>query len=351
MLYLENNLASGVFAPARIAVLKLLASQAAISIENTRLYRELSEREAEIRRLVDANIIGIVTWRIPPGGSDAEDPFFDEVNDAFLRIVGYEREEFPSRRGRRSDLTPPEWRDRDAKTLSELRESGVAQPYEKEYFRKDGGRVPVLLGAACFDETMTRGVSFVLDLTQLKRAEASLRRSEAYLAQSESLSKSGSWAWKPATKEITYWSQERYRLFGFDPAPGVPSLEAVLDRIHPEDRAAWLAAVSGAARDGNTDVEFRVVLPNGEIRRLHRAGHAVFSPTGDLIEIVSAALDVTERRRAEGAFATARSNGRRSSRTTRPCISCSIPPIQSCRSTPSAPSSSDMPRTNWSVVP
>ncbi len=178
VLYLENNLTPRVFAPARIAVLKLLASQAAIALENTRLYRDVAEREARIRRLVDANIIGIFTWRIPPHGSDAEDPFFVEVNDAFLRIVGYEREEFASRRVRRSDLTPPEWRARDAKILSELRASGVAQPFEKEYFRKDGGRVPVLSGAACFDETRTRGVAFVLDLTQLKRAEAALRDSE-----------------------------------------------------------------------------------------------------------------------------------------------------------------------------
>jgi PAS domain S-box-containing protein len=178
VLYLENNLTSGVFAPARISVLKLLASQAAISIENARLYRELTEREARIRRLVDANIIGIVAWRLAPHGSEAEDPSFDDVNDAFLRIVGYEREEFLSRRWRRSDLTPPEWRERDAKTVAELRETGVVQPYEKEYFRKDGSRAPVMSGAAAFDETVTRGVSFVLDLTQHKRTETALRDSE-----------------------------------------------------------------------------------------------------------------------------------------------------------------------------
>jgi PAS domain S-box-containing protein len=178
VLYLENNLTSGVFAPARISVLKLLASQAAISIENTRLYRELAQREAEIRRLVDANIIGIFTWRLSPHDPNAEDPSFGDVNDAFLRIVGYQREEFLSRRWRRSDLTPPEWRERDAKTVAELRETGVAQPYEKEYFRKDGGRASVMLGSAAFNETVTRGVSFVLDLTQHKRTETALRDSE-----------------------------------------------------------------------------------------------------------------------------------------------------------------------------
>ena len=106
VLYLENNLAPRVFAPARIAVLKLLASQAAISLENTRLYRDLEEREARIRRLVEANIIGIFLWDF--------DGRILEANDAFLRIVGYEREDLVAGRLRWTDLTPPEWRERDA---------------------------------------------------------------------------------------------------------------------------------------------------------------------------------------------------------------------------------------------
>ena len=110
VLYLENNLASRVFAPARIAVLKLLASQAAISLENTRLYRDLAEREAKIRRLVDANIIGIFIWNI--------DGRVLEANDAFLLMVGYEREDLAAGRMRWAGLTPPEWRERDARDLA-----------------------------------------------------------------------------------------------------------------------------------------------------------------------------------------------------------------------------------------
>src|SRR5208282_545025 len=125
--------------------------------------------------LVDANIIGIFTWELSHDGPYADDPFYLDANDAFLRIVGYEREEFVSRRMRRSEFTPPGWRERDKRTLAELREFGVAQPYEKEYFRKDRSRVPVLLGVACYDEERTRGVGFVLDLTERKRAESELR--------------------------------------------------------------------------------------------------------------------------------------------------------------------------------
>ena len=112
VLYLENNLTPRVFAPARIAVLKLLASQAAIALENTRLYRDLEEREAKIRRLVDANIIGIFIWEL--------EGRILEANDAFLRMVGYDREDLVSGRVRWTDLTPPEWRDRDARAVEEV---------------------------------------------------------------------------------------------------------------------------------------------------------------------------------------------------------------------------------------
>ncbi|MGA2126846.1 MAG: AAA family ATPase, partial [Xanthobacteraceae bacterium] len=104
VLYLENNLTPRVFAPARFAVLKVIAAQAAVSLENTRLYRDLAEREAKIRRLVDSNIIGIVTW-------DMEGRII-EANSAFLHSVGYDHEDVASGRMRWTDLTPPEWLDR-----------------------------------------------------------------------------------------------------------------------------------------------------------------------------------------------------------------------------------------------
>ena len=171
VLYLENNLAPHVFTPARLAVLKLLASQAAIALENTRLYRDVVEREAKIRRLVDANIIGIFIW-------ESEGQIF-EANDAFLRMVGHDREDLVAGRLRWTDLTPPEWRKRHEQVWTpEIKMTGTVQPYEKEYFRKDGSRVPVLVGAASFDESGKQGVSFVLDLTERKRAEAEARESE-----------------------------------------------------------------------------------------------------------------------------------------------------------------------------
>jgi len=175
VLYLENNTTPRVFAPARTGVLKLLASQAAISLENTRLYRDLAERESRIRRLVDANIIGIVIWEL--------DGRILEANDAFLTMLGYDREDLVARRLHWTDLTPPEWRDRDKQLIPELKMSGTLQPFEKEYFRKDGSRVPVLIGVASFEETENHGVAFVLDLTERKRAQDALNTAGAELAR------------------------------------------------------------------------------------------------------------------------------------------------------------------------
>jgi PAS domain S-box-containing protein len=171
VLYLENNLTARAFAPAHIAVLKLLASQAAVALENTRLYRDGVEREAKIRRLVDANIIGIFIWE-----SEGQ---IVEANEAFLRMVGHDRKDLIAGRLRWTELTPPEWRKRHEQFWTpELMMTGTVQPYEKEYFRRDGGRLPVLVGAASFDESGKHGVSFVLDLTERKRAEAAARESE-----------------------------------------------------------------------------------------------------------------------------------------------------------------------------
>ena len=165
ILLLENTLTSHAFTPARIAVLELLTAQAAISLENTRLYSDLQERETKVRRLVELNIIGILIANI--------DGHVQEANQAFLQIVGYDQADLAAGLLHRSALTPPEWHERDARAVAELVTTGTVQPFEKEYFHKDGSRVPVLIGGARFDE---RGgiVLFIIGLTDQKRAEAEL---------------------------------------------------------------------------------------------------------------------------------------------------------------------------------
>src|SRR6516225_3925011 len=173
ILYLENNLTPRVFTPGRVALLTVLASQAAISLENSQLYRDVADREGKIRRLVDANIIGIII-------ADREGRIL-EANDAFLHMLRYDHEDLVSGRVRWTELSPPEWRERDMLTQADLNSTGIVQPFEKEYFRKDGSRVPVLIGAAMFKEGGDKGLAFVLDLTERKRTEEALRESERSL--------------------------------------------------------------------------------------------------------------------------------------------------------------------------
>jgi PAS domain S-box-containing protein len=137
--------------------------------------RELANGlEAKIRRLVDANIMGIFMWN--PEGKIVE------ANEAFLRVVGYGREDVVSGRMRWRELTPAEWRDADDRHVAELKATGTVQPYEKEYFQKSGSRVPVLVGAALLDGRREEGVAFVLDLTERKLAEEALHKTQAELA-------------------------------------------------------------------------------------------------------------------------------------------------------------------------
>ena len=155
-------------------MLKVLASQAAISLENSRLYRDLEDREGKIRRLVDADILGIFIANV-----EGE---IVEANQAFLQMLQYDRQDLVSGRLRWTDLTPAEWRERDEHAMTEALATGAIQPYEKEYLRKDGSRVPVLIGAALF-RRRNEGVAFVLDLSEQKRAEEKIREQEMELRQ------------------------------------------------------------------------------------------------------------------------------------------------------------------------
>jgi len=177
VLYLENNLAANVFTPARIAVLSVVVSAAAISLENSRLYRDLQEREAKIRRLVDANIVGVLI-------SNLEGPIF-EANDAFLQMVRYTRGDLTSGRLRWTEMTPPEWQPVTERAVAQLRATGTCEMYEKEYFRSDGSRVPVLVAGTVIGTSRSETLAFVLDLTERKRAEEErerLRQAQSDLA-------------------------------------------------------------------------------------------------------------------------------------------------------------------------
>jgi len=293
VLYLENNLTAHVFNPRRIVVLKVLASQAAISLENTRLYGDLQEREANIRRLVEANIIGIIIWNF--------EGRIIEANEAFLLMLGYGHEDVASGCVSWREVTPDKWRAADERALAELAATGVCEPFEKEYFRKDGSRVPVFVGAALLEGSRDEGVAFVLDLSEQKRAEEALRRSEAYLTEAQRLSHTGSWHWNVRTGEVV-WSQEFFAILGFDPEKTKPSYSLNVERIHPEDRPRVEQVRRAAIREKrNFEVQYRLLLPGGSMKFVHSIGLYLVSPSGDT-EYIGAVMDITERKKAEEAL-------------------------------------------------
>jgi PAS domain S-box-containing protein len=140
---------------------------------------ELANRDKTLFRLVDANIIGVATC-------DADGRIL-EANDAYLDMLGYSREDLTSERIGWRDLTPPEWKDVSMKAVAEIQATGRCEAFEKEYFRKDGTRVPILMASAAIDESQSQIVAFVLDLTARKRAEEALKRSEAFLVEAHRL--------------------------------------------------------------------------------------------------------------------------------------------------------------------
>ena len=143
------------------------------------------------------------------------------------------------------------------------------------------------------------------DVTAILRAQGALResteaqrRSESYLAEAQRLSHTGTWAFNPTT--TLYWSEENYRIWGLDPLKGLPSREAVWQRIHPDDRGrVYQGAMEALRQKSDYAVEFRIVLPDGTVKYLEASSRHLFSERGELAEVVGTHVDVTERNRAQ----------------------------------------------------
>jgi PAS domain S-box-containing protein len=143
-------------------------------------------------------------------------------------------------------------------------------------------------------------VGTMVDVTERRRGEESLRRSESYLAQAQRLAHIGSWAWEIPSRNALYISEEWYRIYGFDPEDGMPSWEQRLERVHPEDRARWQVTIDRAiAEKSDYDVEFQTRPSHGSGRYIHSVGHPVLGPSGELVQFVGVSMDVTESKQAE----------------------------------------------------
>jgi PAS domain S-box-containing protein len=292
LLYLENDLLTHAFTPQRLAVLELLATQAAISLENALSYEALQKSEAKYRRIVDTTHEGI--WQLDP------DLMTTFVNTRMAEMLGYSEAEMIGRPS--NDFLFEE----DVPDQLKKMQNGrlrVSETYERRFRRKDGqvlwtivSGTPILDGDSHFKGTFAMHT----DITERKRAEEALLRSEAYLADAQRLSHIGSWAYKHGTDKPSYWSDESFQIWGFDPKEGPPDGDMLRQRIHPEDRIRTFE-VRDNALQAKTDfeTEFRIVRPDGTVRNIRVLGHPVLGANGELIEVVGTHADVTERMRAE----------------------------------------------------
>jgi PAS domain S-box-containing protein len=184
--------------------------------------------------------------------------------------------------------------------------SGKPMYYEARYRRAEDGQYRWFM-VRVVPQRNKRGkivkwFGTLTDVEDRKRAEESLRSSEAYLMEAQSLTQTGSCAIDGTSQETVFWSDEMFRLFDFDPKQALPTFDQWLKRIHPEDHEKLKVASERTFVDKvNCDVEFRIVKPDGAVKHIHGIGHPVLSPTGELVQVVGTMVDITERKRAEEA--------------------------------------------------
>jgi PAS domain S-box-containing protein len=250
--------------------------------------------QARLRRILDADIIGAVI-----AGEDGE---VFEANDYYLRLIGVTREEFQRQPVDWHKLTPPEWAGADEIAIRELRERGTCTPYEKEYIRSDGTRVPVLLVDALLPGPEHHIAAFVLDLTERKTIEAELESLARQRQLALDAAGMGWWTYDSASQSCSL-DERTAEIFGLSLSD--VHIDDILQRVHHEDRPRLRAALRDAAHPRHPhpySIECRVRADDGSSRWVEAHGAATAQEQGS-VRLVGTLQDITERKRAEVALA------------------------------------------------
>ncbi|HET8921900.1 MAG TPA: PAS domain-containing protein, partial [Candidatus Acidoferrum sp.] len=252
----------------------------------------IREQEAELREVVDT--IPAIVWSTLPDGSNTY------VNKRFVEYSGSSAEQTVGSGWQA--LIHPDDLERHAGKWMEAVATGKPHEIEVRSRRSDGQyRWQLDRGVPLRDEdgNIVKWYGVTTDIEDRKRAEEALRSSEAYLAEAQRLSQTGSWAWSP-DQDIRYWSEECYRVLSFDPQDGLPRFEDFFQRIHPDDQPGFRELIETATREkAEWQADYRIVHPDGPVRDIHVIGHPVLSTSGHFVEFVGTVIDVTERKRAE----------------------------------------------------
>ena len=287
----------GAYSGEEVRYLELVADQIALAVDNA-LRDEEQQRSAEDLRKQKAHFEKL--FELAPEAivlRDLEDRVL-RVNREFTKMFGYSAEEALGRNVK--SLIVPTDVQQQCDELREALKRGERVSAELIRRHKDGTKLNVSLVAAPVsgggNEPEIYGI--YRDITERKRAEEKLRRSEAYLAEGQRLTHTGSWARCISTGDL-YYSVESFRIFGLDPERTKPTFEVFLSRLHPDDRALVQETLDQATRErSDFELDYRIVLDDGTIRYVHVVGHPVINAAGVLTEFVGTHVDVTEQLKA-----------------------------------------------------
>jgi PAS domain S-box-containing protein len=236
------------------------------------------------------------SWAFNPAG------FFAHWSQELFKIYGLDPQKGAPTLEQYLATVHPQDRDFMANTIKRMHaeRSGcdvtkriVLPDGEQRYIRCVG--IPVIEG-----EVLKGFLGTAIDVTEQELLIQESERRQAHLTEAQKLTHTASWVWRLADRKAVHVSDEFYRIYGFDPADGMPSWKEYLERVYPEDRLKWTDTLDRAIGEkADYDQEFRILLPNGIVKWIHSVGHPVLSDTGDVEQFLGSSTDITELKSAE----------------------------------------------------